>query len=135
MVTVNVVVLAGTVAADPVERRMPSGDEVTVVQTAYTDCRPLTTSISPWRMQAWETVPFGGETASSGSGQLRVIWVRDRVSEERSSIWTQWMTSSRGTNPAPYPEPLGPPELKEWTRTRPTPTGRPGTSLKRTGWA
>ena len=29
MVTVNVVVLAGTVAADPVQRRMPSGDEVT----------------------------------------------------------------------------------------------------------
>jgi hypothetical protein len=29
MVTVNVVVLAGTVAADPVERTMPSGDEVT----------------------------------------------------------------------------------------------------------
>jgi single-stranded DNA-binding protein len=28
MVTVNVVVLAGTVASDPVERRMPSGDEV-----------------------------------------------------------------------------------------------------------
>ncbi len=28
MVTVNVVVLAGTVAADPVQRRMPSGDEV-----------------------------------------------------------------------------------------------------------
>jgi single-stranded DNA-binding protein len=28
MVTVNVVVLAGTVAADPVERTMPSGDEV-----------------------------------------------------------------------------------------------------------
>jgi single-strand DNA-binding protein len=29
MVTVNVVVLAGSVAADPVQRRMPSGDEVT----------------------------------------------------------------------------------------------------------
>ena len=29
MLTVNVVVLAGTVAADPVTRRMPSGDEVT----------------------------------------------------------------------------------------------------------
>ncbi len=28
MVTVNVVVLAGTISADPVERRMPSGDEV-----------------------------------------------------------------------------------------------------------
>jgi single-stranded DNA-binding protein len=34
MVSVNVVVLAGTVAADPVERRMPSGDEVTVQRTA-----------------------------------------------------------------------------------------------------
>jgi hypothetical protein len=31
---VNVVVLAGTVAADPVERRRPSGDEVPVVLTA-----------------------------------------------------------------------------------------------------
>lgn len=29
MVTVNVVVLAGTVSADPQERRMPSGDELT----------------------------------------------------------------------------------------------------------
>ena len=29
MVTVNVVVLAGTVAADPVDRTLPSGDEVT----------------------------------------------------------------------------------------------------------
>jgi single-strand DNA-binding protein len=29
MVTVNVVVLAGVVAAEPVERRLPSGDEVT----------------------------------------------------------------------------------------------------------
>jgi hypothetical protein len=33
-VTVNVVVLAGTVAADPVERRMPSGDEVHRAPTA-----------------------------------------------------------------------------------------------------
>src|SRR3954470_9759399 len=31
LLTVNVVVLAGTVAADPVTRRMPSGDEVTEV--------------------------------------------------------------------------------------------------------
>jgi single-stranded DNA-binding protein len=37
MVTVNVVVLAGTVAADPVERRMPSGDEVTVVSSRCHD--------------------------------------------------------------------------------------------------
>jgi single-stranded DNA-binding protein len=33
-VAVNVVVLAGTIAADPVERQMPSGDEVTVKPTA-----------------------------------------------------------------------------------------------------
>ena len=32
IVTVNVVVLAGTVAADPVQRRMPSGDEVTEIR-------------------------------------------------------------------------------------------------------
>ena len=31
MVTVNVVVLAGTVTAEPVQRRMPSGDEVAEV--------------------------------------------------------------------------------------------------------
>ena len=39
MVTVNVVVLAGSVAAEPVERRMPSGDEVTeldLLLDAYT---------------------------------------------------------------------------------------------------
>jgi single-stranded DNA-binding protein len=28
LTTVNVVVLAGSVAADPVQRQMPSGDEV-----------------------------------------------------------------------------------------------------------
>jgi single-stranded DNA-binding protein len=39
MVSVNVVVLAGTVAADPVERRMPSGDEVTGRRTAAVGLR------------------------------------------------------------------------------------------------
>jgi single-stranded DNA-binding protein len=37
MVTVNVVVLAGTVAADPVERTMPSGDEVPRVSSRCHD--------------------------------------------------------------------------------------------------
>lgn len=32
VVSVNVVVLAGTIAADPVERRMPSGDECTEIR-------------------------------------------------------------------------------------------------------
>jgi hypothetical protein len=31
-VSVNVMVLAGTVAADPVERRMPSGEECTEIR-------------------------------------------------------------------------------------------------------
>jgi single-stranded DNA-binding protein len=53
MVTVNVVVLAGTVAADPVQRRMPSGDEVAHVfcgchegpSDATHACRDLRTSV------------------------------------------------------------------------------------------
>ena len=32
MVTVNVVVLAGTIAAEPVQRQLPSGDEVTEIR-------------------------------------------------------------------------------------------------------
>ena len=40
MVTVNVVVLAGTVAADPVTRRMPSGDEVTGISLSKAGERP-----------------------------------------------------------------------------------------------
>jgi single-stranded DNA-binding protein len=38
---VNVVVLAGTVAADPVQRRMPSGDEVG---------QPRLSELSRWRL-------------------------------------------------------------------------------------
>lgn len=34
MVTVNVVVLAGTLATDPVHRSMPSGDEVTELRVS-----------------------------------------------------------------------------------------------------
>ena len=38
MLTVNVVVLAGTISAEPIQRRLPSGDEVTdVSSTAYED--------------------------------------------------------------------------------------------------
>jgi single-stranded DNA-binding protein len=39
MVTVNVVVLAGSVAADPVVRRMPSGDEVAHISCGCHDAR------------------------------------------------------------------------------------------------
>ncbi len=50
MVTVNVVVLAGTVAADPVERRMPSGDEVTELRLSVpeTGKRLLPLPVAVW---------------------------------------------------------------------------------------
>ncbi|MEW6060274.1 MAG: single-stranded DNA-binding protein [Actinomycetota bacterium] len=50
MVTVNVVVLAGTVAADPVERRMPSGDEVTELRLSVPEAgkRLLPLPIAVW---------------------------------------------------------------------------------------
>jgi hypothetical protein len=45
--TVYVVVLAGTVAADPVERRMPAGDEVRRSPTARPF--PLISVVAPQR--------------------------------------------------------------------------------------
>ncbi|HJS27718.1 MAG TPA: single-stranded DNA-binding protein [Actinomycetota bacterium] len=50
MVTVNVVVLAGTVAADPVERRMPSGDEVTEIRLSVPEAgkRLLPLPVAAW---------------------------------------------------------------------------------------
>jgi single-strand DNA-binding protein len=50
MVSVNVVVLAGRVAADPVERRMPSGDEVTELRLAVPEPgrRQLPLPVAAW---------------------------------------------------------------------------------------
>jgi single-strand DNA-binding protein len=50
MVTVNVVVLAGTVAADPVTRQMPSGDEVTELRISVpeTGRRLLPLPVAAW---------------------------------------------------------------------------------------
>ena len=50
MVTVNVVVLAGTVAADPVQRRMPSGDEVTELRLSVPEAGR---SLLPLPVAAW----------------------------------------------------------------------------------
>ncbi|MGZ8581685.1 MAG: single-stranded DNA-binding protein [Actinomycetota bacterium] len=48
--TVNVVVLAGTISADPVVRRMPSGDEVTELRLSVpeTGKRLLPLPIAAW---------------------------------------------------------------------------------------
>jgi len=50
VVTVNVVVLAGTISADPVERRMPSGDEVTELRLSVpeTGKRLLPLPVAAW---------------------------------------------------------------------------------------
>jgi single-strand DNA-binding protein len=49
-VTVNVVVLAGTVAADPVERQMPSGDAVTEIRLSIPEVgkRLLPLPVAAW---------------------------------------------------------------------------------------
>lgn len=48
--TVNVVVLAGTVAADPVERQMPSGDQVTELRLSVPEAgkRLLPLPVAIW---------------------------------------------------------------------------------------
>jgi single-strand DNA-binding protein len=50
LATVNVVVLAGTVSADPVNRRMPSGDEVTELRLSVPEAgrRLLPLPIAAW---------------------------------------------------------------------------------------
>jgi single-strand DNA-binding protein len=50
VVTVNVVVLAGTVAAEPVERQMPSGDTVTELRVSVpeTGKRLLPLPVAVW---------------------------------------------------------------------------------------
>ncbi|HTG47420.1 MAG TPA: single-stranded DNA-binding protein [Actinomycetota bacterium] len=50
MVTVNVVVLAGSVAADPVQRRLPSGDEVTELRLSVPEVgkRLLPLPVAVW---------------------------------------------------------------------------------------
>ena len=50
MVTVNVVVLAGTVAAEPVQRQLPSGDEVTELKLSVPEAgkRLLPLPVAAW---------------------------------------------------------------------------------------
>ena len=54
MVTVNVVVLAGTIAADPVDRQLPSGDEITELRLSVPEAgkRLLPLPIAAWHKTA-----------------------------------------------------------------------------------
>ena len=55
-VSVNVVVLAGTIAADPVERRMPSGDECTEIRLSVPEPgrRLLPLPVVAWHAEVGE---------------------------------------------------------------------------------
>jgi single-strand DNA-binding protein len=61
MVAVNVVVLAGTVAADPVERRLPSGDEITELRLSVPEQgrRMLPLPVAIWHASVGKTVIEG----------------------------------------------------------------------------
>jgi len=53
VVSVNVVVLAGPIAADPVERRMPSGDECTEIRLSVPEAgrRQLPLPVVAWHAE------------------------------------------------------------------------------------
>ena len=61
MITVNVVVLAGTVAAEPVQRQLPSGDELTELRLSVPE---LGKRLLPLPVAAWHTTV--GERAIEG---------------------------------------------------------------------
>ncbi len=72
MVAVNVVVLAGTISADPVRRRMPSGDEVTELRLSIpeTGKRHLPLPVAVWHTadgaHAVEKIEKGDEVLVHG---------------------------------------------------------------------
>jgi single-strand DNA-binding protein len=70
MVTVNVVVLAGRVAAEPVERRLPSGDEVTELRLSVPEAgkRLLPLPVAVWHQAV-------GKRAVKGIGKGDAVLV------------------------------------------------------------
>lgn len=78
MVTVNVVVLAGMVAADPVQRKMPSGDEVTELRLSVPEAGKR---LLPLPVAAWHATV--GERTVDGIGKGDVLLVRGRPAGAR----------------------------------------------------
>ena len=92
MVTVNVVVLAGTVAAEPVARTMPSGDEVTELRISVPEVgrRHLPLPVAAWHatvgagtvgaIAKGDPVLVHGQLVRrfyrSGAGEARGAWAR-----------------------------------------------------------
>lgn len=67
-VSVNVCILAGTVAADPVTRRMPSGDEVTELRLSVVEpnLRLLPLPVAVWGDKWDGTIEKGDEVLVHG---------------------------------------------------------------------
>lgn len=74
MVIVNVVVLAGTVAAEPVQRRMPSGDEVTELRVSVPE---LGKRLLPLPVAAWHGTV--GTQALEGIGKGDPVLVHGQL--------------------------------------------------------
>lgn len=74
MVGVNVVVIAGTVAADPVERVMPSGDEVTEIRVSIPEAgrRLLPLPVAIWHAEV-------GKRALRGIGRGDEVLVHGQL--------------------------------------------------------
>lgn len=68
MLTVNVVVLAGTISAEPIQRRLPSGDEVTELRVSVPEAGRR---LLPLPVAAWH--------ATVGPGVLRELAKGDQV--------------------------------------------------------
>ena len=88
MVTVNVVVLAGTVAADPTEKALPSGDRVTEFRLSVPEAgkRSLPLPVSAWHGKTITKRALGASaratrcscTASSSGGSTGTERARGR---------------------------------------------------------
>ena len=88
-VSVNVVVLAGTIAADPVERRMPSGEECTEIRLSVPEPGRR---LLPLPVVAWHT--------EVGKKRLR-------ASTTETRCWCTGGSSAASTGAGRRPEPHG----------------------------
>ena len=71
MVTVNVVVLAGTVAAEPVERQLPSGDEITELRVSVPEAGKR---LLPLPVAVWHRSVESGALESIGKGDDVLVY-------------------------------------------------------------
>ena len=70
MVTVNVVVLAGTISAEPVERRLPSGDEVTELRLSVPEAGRR---LLPLPVAVWHTTVSKAEIQGIAKGDSVLV--------------------------------------------------------------